>query len=164
MTGRLVRSEDFERVLQSPTRARSVHFAVHHVASEPSCPRRPAGLRNKGAATDLSTGEVRQVSPAVDELPVLPAQPSRPTALWIGVVVPKRHAKRSVTRSLLKREMRQAVAGQSDALGGGLWVVRLRSGFDRKVYPSAASAPLRLAARTELAELMRQAARRGAPR
>src|SRR5690349_25100901 len=126
-----------------------MHFAVHHVASEPSRPRSPARLRNEVAAGDLSTGEVREVSPAVDESPAAPVTASRPEGLWVGVVVPKRHAKRSVTRSLLKREMRQAVAGQSDALSGGLWVVRLRSGFDRKAYPSAASAPLRLAARTE---------------
>ena len=76
---------------------------------------------------------------------------------WLGTVVPKRHARRSVTRSLLKRQIRAAldIAAHAD-LAPGLWVVRLRAPFDRKQFPSAASDALRAAARAELDQLVRK--------
>jgi ribonuclease P protein component len=74
------------------------------------------------------------------------------------VVVPKRHARRAVTRSLLKRQIRMAMQTQASSLEGGLWVVRLRAPFDREHFASAASAPLKRAARVELERLMRNAA------
>ncbi len=85
-------------------------------------------------------------------------------AVWLGAVVPKRHAKRSVTRTLLKRQIRAAVLrrgqpGQTP-LPGGLWVVRLRAGFDRAVFASAASDPLRSAASAELDAMLTQAGRK----
>ena len=84
--------------------------------------------------------------------------------VWLGAVVPKRHAKRSVTRTLLKRQIRAAVLrrglpGQTP-LPGGLWVVRLRAGFDGAVYVSAASSPLRSAASAELDAMLTQAGRK----
>jgi len=88
---------------------------------------------------------------AVDDL--------QPAGLWLGAVVPKRHAKRSVTRTLLKRQIRSAASAQQ-GLAGGLWVVRLRSPFDRKAYPSAASEALREVAGRELAAVFADAARR----
>ncbi len=89
----------------------------------------------------------------------LPAHSVLLSSVWLGSVVPKRHAKRSVTRSLLKRQIRAAVSGQAAALAGGLWVVRLRAPFDKAAFPSAASSALQLAARTELEQLMARAAR-----
>lgn len=83
-------------------------------------------------------------------------EPRQPTGCWMGVVVPKRHAKRSVTRSLLKRQIRSALTNRA-GLPPGLWVVRLRSPFDRKSFPSAASAALRMAAHAELAQLLDRA-------
>jgi ribonuclease P protein component len=68
----------------------------------------------------------------------------------MGAVVPKRHARRSVTRTLLKRQIYAAVTARADVLPAGLWVVRLRAGFERTAFPSAASTALRQAARTEL--------------
>ena len=79
-----------------------------------------------------------------------------PDAIWLGVVVPKRHARRAVTRSLVKRQIRAAVAGRATALPPGLWVVRMRSGFERERFPSAASNALRLAVRGELERLVDQ--------
>lgn len=83
---------------------------------------------------------------------------------WLGLVVPKRHAKRSVTRSLLKRQIRAAVGAMvppaQPSLRPGLWVVRLRSVIDRRQYPSAASDSLRIAMREELRQLINQAAQR----
>jgi ribonuclease P protein component len=78
----------------------------------------------------------------------------RPTGLWLGTVVPKRHARRAVTRSLLKRQMRAAVLAHADSMAPGLWVVRLRSGFDRTRFASAASTVLAGAARNELDRLL----------
>ena len=79
--------------------------------------------------------------------------------LWLGSVVPKRHAKRSVTRNLLKRQIRAAVGRHAAEMPQGLWVVRLRAPFDKQQFPSAASAALRRAAREELdAMLARQRA------
>jgi len=85
---------------------------------------------------------------------------SAAVAVWFGAVVPKRHARRSVTRTLLKRQIRAAMSVQQDALARGLWVVRLRAPFDRTVFPSAASDALKCAARDELEQLLAAAARR----
>jgi len=81
------------------------------------------------------------------------------TGLWLGTVVPKRHAKRAVTRTLLKRQVRAAVAHHAGRLPAGVWVVRLRSPFDRQQFPSAASDALRAAVRAELDTVLQRAAR-----
>ncbi len=75
------------------------------------------------------------------------------TSLWLGAVVPKRHARRAVTRTLLKRQIRSVVDDRAGALLGGLWVVRLRAPFDKARFPSAASDALRHFAREELEQL-----------
>lgn len=77
-------------------------------------------------------------------------------AIWLGAVVPKRHARRSVTRTLLKRQIREVVRGEAAALAEGLWVVRLRAPFDRARFISAASDALRQAVRSELEQLLRR--------
>jgi ribonuclease P protein component len=141
--GRIVRSADFERVLRAPTRARTFHFAVHHLADRPNRPARSA------AAPELSTaGAPHEGKPVDDSL-----QLATPSGVWLGAVVPKRHARRAVTRSLLKRQIRAAVARQ-DRLDDGLWVVRLRAPFAREQFKSAASEALAAAASAELDALL----------
>lgn len=76
-------------------------------------------------------------------------EPSALTGQWLGTVVPKRHARRSVTRTLLKRQIRAAWQ-RHDRLPAGLWVVRLRAPFVRDRFASAASDALADAAREEL--------------
>lgn len=78
------------------------------------------------------------------------APPTEAVRSWFGMVVPKRHAKRSVTRSLFKRQIRAAVGRHSATLADGLWVVRLRAPFDKALFHSAASVALNRAARAEL--------------
>jgi ribonuclease P protein component len=95
----------------------------------------------------------------VDESPA-----STPDRLWLGTVVPKRHARRSVTRSLLKRQMRSALQQQADQLPAGLYVIRLRAPFDRSNFVSAVSSALRAVAAGELTQLVRDAAVRLARR
>lgn len=156
MIGRIVRSADFERVLGKPSRVRSSHFAVHHVAANPSKPTKPAkGLST--ARAELSTDDAQQIHIPVDDAPL-----ERPEGCWLGAIVPKRHAKRAVTRTLLKRQIRAAFDGQPQ-LPPGLWVVRLRAPFDRKLFPSASSDALRAAARTELAQLVGRVLARSNP-
>ncbi len=144
MIGRIVRSADFERVLAKPSRVRSSHFAVHHVAARPSQPSKPTRALSTGEG-ELSTADAQQAPLPVDDVLL--------EGCWLGAIVPKRHAKRAVTRSLLKRQIRAAFAGQPQ-LPPGLWVVRLRAPFDRKQYPSASSDALRSAAHQELAQLV----------
>jgi ribonuclease P protein component len=156
---RLLRSVDFERALGTPPRWRSAHFAVHHVAAGPAARR----IQVDGAklSTSQGTSGVQVVDDSAGAAP-LPAA-VRPAACWLGVVVPKRHARRSVTRSLLKREIRAGIARHVEWLDAGLWVVRLRAPFDAQRYVSAASAALRRAARDELDLLFERAAARSRP-
>jgi ribonuclease P protein component len=160
MVARLLRSTDFQRVLAVPPRSRSTHFAVHHVAA---CPSLSAGQLRMQVKAELSTGDAPSCPPPVDgsvsEPSKLAAQPA-PEGCWLGLVVPKRHAKRSVTRNLLKRQMRTVMAEQAANLPPGLWVLRLKAPFDRKVFTSPASDPLRAAAGDELLQLLQRAAAR----
>jgi ribonuclease P protein component len=146
--GRIVRSVDFERVLGTPAHARSPHFAVHYLRSSPTAASKPV---SSAVAGELSTGQAPEQGRAVDE---------SLAGCWLGAVVPKRHARRSVTRNLLKRQIRAAARAQHAALQAGLWVVRLRSPFDRERFASAASQALREEAGRELSGLMADAVRR----
>jgi ribonuclease P protein component len=75
---------------------------------------------------------------------------------WLGIVLPKRLARRSTTRNLLRRQIRQAMERHRPGLPAGLWVVRLRAGFAREEFVSAASDRLRHAARAELDRLLQR--------
>jgi ribonuclease P protein component len=68
----------------------------------------------------------------------------------VGALVPKRWAKRAVTRNTIKRQIYQVSQLFETQLAPGAHVVRLRSAFDTKLFPSATSAPLRAAVRQEL--------------
>ncbi len=160
MLGRIVRSEDFERVLAQPARARSPHFAVHFASGSPSRPRKKPGAvpgLSEAADSKLSTDTKLPCQQAVDDLVLAePASQNRSQA-WLGSVVPKRHARRAVTRTLIKRQIRSAVQRIDAAASGlepGLWVVRLRAPFDRGAFKSAASGALRSAARIEIDALL----------
>ncbi len=146
---RLSRRADFERVLgagASAIAARSPHFVLHH-------------LPNTDELSDeLSTGGHPEGA--------LPVDVFRPAAreLLVGVVIPKRWARRAVTRNLLKRQMYAAFARHAPALPGGMWVVRLRAAFDRERFPSADSKALRRVVRSEVDALMQAAVRQRAGR
>lgn len=160
MIARLVRSADFERVLRTRTRVNSAHFAVHHVPDRPSRAVKPANPLQGGSrpkSGELSTASPVPGTPPVDDLSA-GAPEIAPGAVWLGAIVPKRHARRSVTRTLLKRQIRAVVSGHAASLAGGLWVVRLRAPFDRARFVSAASDELKAVARAELERLMQVAA------
>ena len=151
----LLQAADFERVLGTRSMARSPHFAVHHLAAGPAT-RRPRIA--DPVVPELSTADAPREGDSVDNLPA--AVPAPPSGLWLGTVVPKRHAKRAVTRNLLKRQMRAAVARHAGSLPLGLWVLRLRTPIDRRQFPSAASDALRCAVRAELDAMLARAAAR----
>jgi ribonuclease P protein component len=72
-------------------------------------------------------------------------------------MVPKRWAKRAVTRNAIKRQI-YAVASQFEPqLEEAAHVVRLRAGFDRKQFVSASSELLKAAVRAELTNLFERA-------
>jgi ribonuclease P protein component len=71
---------------------------------------------------------------------------------WLGALLPKRWARRAVTRNTLRRQI-YAVAAESPGLRSGAMVVRLHSAFDRKAFPSATSAALKHTVRSELQTL-----------
>ncbi len=146
---RIVHKADFERVLATRSRSRSTHFALHHLAGAPV----PRVWQAKVAVdTELSTSPAPNCPQAVDDLPVAAA-----TGLWFGCVVPKRHARRAVTRTLLKRQVRSAFQRWGTALPAGLWLVRLRAPFAKQDFISARSTLLTAAARTELEALLARA-------
>ena len=99
----------------------------------------------------------------------VPANPSSPTACQplamlaglaggcLGVVVPKRWAKRAVTRNTIKRQVFSVSQAFEPDLPVAAYVVRLRSGFDRGRFPSATSEPLKAALRLELQQLFQDA-------
>lgn len=152
MIGCIVRSSDFERVLRVRSRVSSAHFALHHLPALPDAGKRP---RPNAVQQQLSTGLSQPSTPVVDDL--------LRTGLWLGAVVPKRHARRAVTRNLIKRQIRAAVARHVDELEAGLWVVRLRGPFDRGRFTSAASDLLKQAARAELEQMLTAAGLRTSP-
>lgn len=72
---------------------------------------------------------------------------------WLGAMVPKRWARRAVTRNAIKRQIFALAHLLESSLGNAAHVVRLRSAFDRQQFPSASSAALKLVVRTELSQL-----------
>lgn len=184
---RLKQRSEFERALQagaSGVVAKGTHFVLHHVpgmsirassatSSTPAPDVAPATLSAPSSGRlsspvpgELSTGTTPGPSNAVDVCEALafgPASSERMRQhlpLLVGVVLPKRWARRSVTRTQLKRQVYAAAERRLPDLPAGVWVVRLRASFDRKQFPSAASDALRLAARAELDTLFAQAVNR----
>ena len=81
----------------------------------------------------------------------------------VGALVPKRWAKRAVTRNTIKRQIYHVSLLFEPQLAPGAHVVRLRSAFDTKLFPSATSVPLRAALRQELIGLFGQAGHAALP-
>ena len=172
LLGRIVRPADYVRVLATTMRLRSPHFAVHHLEGRP-LPVKPAARVVTTAApdtaslsTELSTDGAVPEGANVDDSRAMAAReddratiPPPGPQRWLGLVVPKKHAKRAVTRTLVKRQIRNVAAQCAAGLEPGLWVVRQRSPFDPKAFPSAASDALKEAARAELRALFERAVR-----
>jgi ribonuclease P protein component len=119
----------FQAVMAGSTVSKTTHFALHR--TRPDAPIAPA------------TGPGSERSKALFAV----GEPS------IGVMLPKRWAKRAVTRNAIKRQI-YAVSQDFEAqLPQAPHVVRLRSAFDRRQFISAESAALKQAVRVELQQL-----------
>ena len=81
------------------------------------------------------------------------------TGVWLGAMVPKRWAKRAVTRNTIKRQIYNVSSEYESALPIAAHVVRLRSEFDRSAFSSASSDALKLVVRAELMQLFSDALR-----
>ena len=116
-------------MLAGSTLARTPHFALHTLA--------------------LIADQVDLTAKPLFDVP----------AVWLGAMVPKRWAKRAVTRNTLKRQIYAVSQLYQAQLPEAAYVVRLRSGFDRMQFISASSDELKLAARTEMHQLLDRATR-----
>jgi ribonuclease P protein component len=145
MIGRLLRKCDFERTLAVPPHSRSAHFAVHYVPARPSPT--PKSMQKLDRAR-LCTERPPVCTGSVD---------NHVLGWWLGSVIPKRHARRAVTRNMLRRQVRAAMERHESDLRPGLWLVRLRQPFSPQQYRSADSGVLRAAAACELDRLLARA-------
>jgi ribonuclease P protein component len=168
-----LRASDFERLLSTRPCARSEHFVLHHVpaswqtrSAELSTPAAPGALTHvddrAGVAPLAIPAEVHDAL-AVDAAVARLGGNGDHCVAWaaacrFALVVPKRHARRAVTRSLIKRQGRAQFAAHAARLAAGDWLLRLRAGFPLPQFPSAASTALRVAVRAELQTLFRRVA------
>lgn len=83
-------------------------------------------------------------------------------APWLGVLLPKRWARRAVTRNAIRRQVYETARPLGAGMPVGAHVVRLRSEFSRKQFPSATSEALKRAVRAELEQLWSRAGVRAA--
>lgn len=118
--------------------ARTAHFALHRVALDAPVPKQDKSEPSSAPSLALF------VVPGV----------------WMGAMVPKRWAKRAVTRNSIKRQIYSVSNDFESALPVAAHVVRLRAGFDRAKFLSATSELLKAAVRQELRQLFEGAARR----
>jgi len=136
---RLKTRAQFEAAMAGGTFSRTAHFVLHRAALD--APAAPAGPGSKRP----------QALFAVHDQP------------WVGAVVPKRWARRAVTRNGIRRQVYALSAEFAPRLPAAAFVVRLRSTFDRAQFPSAWSLPLKAAVRAELLQLFERAAVRTPP-
>jgi ribonuclease P protein component len=127
---RLKTRPQFQAVLAGKTLARTPHFVLHVTV-----PVTHLGLESGSSAVLLF--------PSV--------------GIWLGAMVPKRWAKRAVTRNAIKRQIYNVSAEFESSLQPTAHLVRLRSGFDRKQFVSASSEALKVAVRAELLQLFSSA-------
>jgi ribonuclease P protein component len=132
---RLKNRAQFQAVMAGSTVSRTAHFALHRTGLD--------------VQPTISTGPESVGSEALfavrDEL-------------WIGALVPKRWAKRAVTRNAIKRQIYTVSQDFEARMPVAAHVVRLRAGFDRAQFASATSDALKRAVRGELQELFARAA------
>jgi ribonuclease P protein component len=149
VVGRLRQSSDFVRVLAQPAAVGNRYFALHGLAVKPR-----TSVKAGTVASNLSTSDAQLSTVPVNKASTVKAQAVDGHQLWLGVIVPKRFARRAVTRTLVKRQIRYGVGRYAHTLPPGLWVVRLRAGFDQTGFASAASQALRAAVRREVEHLL----------
>ena len=140
---RLKTRSQFQAVLAGITVARTAHFALHRLMPEPTA--LVQAIAPPSAASEASKGGV-----AISAF--------QANSAWIGALVPKRWAKRAVTRNMIKRQIYTMTQIKKSTLQIAAHVVRLRAGFGKDQYPSATSMALKAAVHLELEQLFALAA------
>ena len=129
---RLKTRPQFQATMAGETVARTAHFALHRLV---------LGARECAPASERPGAQTLFSGPDV----------------WLGAMVPKRWARRAVTRNAIKRQIYGVAAALEPTLPPAAHVVRLRATFDRKQFVSASSDPLKQAVRAELQQLFERA-------
>ena len=131
---RLKTRPQFQAVLAGNVVARTAHFVLH-------C----NGLHAQAAQANPEkiTGDSSSTSA------LFPVQ-----SVWMGAMVPKRWARRAVTRNAIKRQIYTVSADFLHNYPQAAFVIRLRKEFSRKEFFSATSDPLKEAVRAEIVALM----------
>jgi ribonuclease P protein component len=127
---RLKTRPQFQAVLAGAIVAKTTHFALHRNALDVKAMQKPPGKRGDAPALFM----VRD--------------------LWMGAMVPKRWAKRAVTRNAIKRQIYTVSADLLLQFPPAGLVVRLRRDFSRQEFVSASSEQLKQAVRTEVQALL----------
>ncbi|WP_097204871.1 ribonuclease P protein component [Delftia acidovorans] len=140
---RLKTRPQFQAAMAAGTVSRTAHFALHRLV-----------LTEQGGAMAPPTGPGSQDPQALFGVGAVRRD------AWLGAMVPKRWARRSVTRHTIKRQIYAVGSEHETLMLQGAHVVRLRSGFDRRQFVSATSDVLRQAVRAELQQLFAYAAKR----
>jgi ribonuclease P protein component len=130
---RLQTRPQFQAALSGSIVAKTPHFALH---------------RNS-----LDTTGLRSVDGATKQRPLFPVKDT-----WLGAMVPKRWARRAVTRNAIKRQIYAVSADFQHLYPQAAFVVRLRRDFSRAEFVSATSPQLRSAVRLELQSLLQAGA------
>lgn len=122
---RLKTRAQFDAVLSGVVLARTQHFVLHgcHQAAQ-----------SQGLATEKPVFLSRQ-------------------GACIGAMVPKRWARRAVTRNLVKRQIYSLAQNHFPGDQAWAYVVRLRQGFVVKQFPSGASLSLKQVVKEQLVTL-----------
>ncbi len=157
MMQRLKTRAQFQAAMAAGFVARTPHFALHRLVLD------NRQLRQSLPPHHLSGPDVALTQPAHRRpcLPLWVRRPGTPAQPWLGPLVPKRWAKRSVTRHLLRRQIYAVALDFAAQLppGGAMWC-----GCVPRLTPSALSAPARSlasqAVRSELQQLFGYAVRK----
>lgn len=128
---RLLTRPQFQAVLAGTVVAKTEHFALHRNALDVK-------------KSTILSGTARSTCF------LFPVQD-----IWLGAMVPKRWAKRAVTRNAIKRQIYIVSSLFGDKYPQAAFLVRLRREFSRKEFFSASSDHLKIAVRHELETLMR---------
>ena len=131
---RLQTRPQFQAALSGVVVAKTPHFALHRNSLYT-----PAlFVRASGATRQTTLFPVKDV--------------------WLGAMVPKRWARRAVTRNAIKRQIYSVSADFQHLYQQAAFVVRLRRDFSRMEFASATSVQLRAAVRSELQSLFQAGA------
>ena len=144
---RLKTRPQFQAAMAGGTVSRTAHFALHRLVLDANSAAAAVNPIASSGPDSLPSVQGAQALFAVHDV-------------WLGAMVPKRWAKRAVTRNTIKRQIYAVGASFEARLPQAAHVVRLRTAFDRKQFASASSDQLKQAVRAELLQLFGQAAKR----